>query len=289
VSSEPAAVRLCRSWARIYTRGLPAEIGERRVLEIESDLWEHLHDPADGRLHREILGRTLRGIHADVWWRYRTLLEQRGARHRSHDVTTTTRQNWWTPVTTVLGVVVATMGLLGLVGGEPTTGSGGALLLAAAPPAIGGLLILGGLAARRRRVVLGSRLVIAGAVLAAFDPIFIPAAALVIIGGLWSGNLAVSGDRADAIRLDVIRRSMTDGWYRWLVAAVVLAVFGFGVVGIADAATDTESCTETEPCWEGTAIWATWVISWLAAMVTGGIGIVLGVLRLITRHHTRPA
>lgn len=286
MSPEPLAARLCRRWASAYTRGLPAEIGERRLLEIESDLWEHLHDP--DTVDREILGRTLRGIHADVWWRYRTLLESRGARQRSHVMTTTSR-NWWTPVTTVIGVVVATMGLLGLAVGETTSGSGGALLFAAGLPAIGGLLVLAGLATRRQRVVTGSRLIVAGSVLAAFDPIFIPVSALLIIGGLWSGNLALSEDRADTIRLDVARRSLTEGWHRWLTAAIVLIVVSFGVTGILDAVSDTERCTEADPCWEGTAIWATWIISLLAAMVTGGIGVVLGLLHLLTRHHTRPA
>lgn len=286
MSAEPLGVRLCRGWVNTYTRGLPAEIGERRRLEVESDLWEHLHDP--GIADREILGRTLRGIHADVWWRYRTLLESRGARPRSHVMQTTTR-NWWAPVTTVVGIVVATIGLLGLAVGETASGSGGAVILAAVPPAIGGLLVLGGVATRRQRPVAGSRLVVVGAVLAAMDPIFIPVSALVIIGGLWSGNLALSEGRADPIHLQATRRSLTQGWYRWLTASIVLIVIGFGATGVVDAVSDTERCTEADPCWEGTAIWATWIISLLAAMVTGGIGVVLGLLRLVTRHHTRPA
>jgi hypothetical protein len=286
VSSEPFAVRLCRGWASTYTRGLPPEIGQRRLLEVESDLWEHLHDP--GAADREILGRVLRGIHADVWWRYRTLLDSRGARQRSHVMATTSR-NWWAPVTTVLGVVVATMGLLGLLFGETTSGGGGALLFAAGMPAIGGLVVLGGMWVRRQRVVTGSRMVVAGAVLAALDPIFIPVAALVIIGGFWSGNLALSDERAEAIRLEATRRSMTDGWYRWLIAAVLILGVGLGMTAAGEAAFETEKCTEANPCWEGTAVWATFVLSFLGAMVTGGIGVVLGLLRFASRHHTRPA
>jgi hypothetical protein len=287
VSGEPWAVRLCRGWVNTYTRGLPAEIGERRLLEIESDLWDHLHDP--GTADREILGRTLRGIHADVWWRYRTLLDQRGARQRSHVMTTTTR-NWWTPVTTVIGVVVATMGSLGLVFGETTSGSGGALILAAAPPAVGGLLILAGLATRRQQVIRGSWLVITGAALAAFDPIFIPFTAVVIIGGLWTGNLAISDEQVDTVRLAATRRSMTDRWYRWILASAALVAFGFAtLVFWENSGVVPDDCTEANPCWEGSAAWATWVIAWFAAIVTGGIGVVLGVLRVLTRHHTRPA
>lgn len=148
---DPAGAGITRRWVRLYTRGLPVDARERRLLEVESDLWEHLNDPdvAD----REILGRTLRGIHADVWWRYRTLLEHGGARQRSHDIV---------------------MGGLGLV-------------------------------------------------------------TLVV----WEHSGLVPAD--------------------------------------------------CDYCWQDTAAWATWILSWLAAMVTGGIGIVLGVLRLFTRHQTRLA
>lgn len=240
MTREPVVARLCRGWTRTYTRGLPAEIGERRILEVESDLWEHLHDRDTAG--RGILGRTVRGIHADVWWRYRTLLETRGARQRSQAMTTTTR-SWWTPVTAVIGVIVTTMGLLGLVVGDAMTGSDGAVMLAAGPPAIGGSLILGGLVTRRQRTLAGSRLVVVGAVLTALDPLFIPLSGLVVIGGLWSGNLALTSDRADSIRLEPTRRSLTEYWYRWLVAAIILTGSGFGVAGIAEAAIDTDKCT----------------------------------------------
>ena len=43
--AQPLAVKAVRRWAAVYTRGLPAEARERRCLELESDMWEHLHDP----------------------------------------------------------------------------------------------------------------------------------------------------------------------------------------------------------------------------------------------------
>ncbi len=285
----PTAVRVCRTWTLLYTRGLPVEIRERRRQEIESDLWEQLHD-SNEPTRRGVLGRTLRGIHADVWWRYRTLLEQRGARQRSHDMKKTTGSGtWWVPVTVVLGVVIATMGILGLALGDAGEGGSGAKVLASLPPAIGGFLVIGGLAARRQRLVTGSRLVIAGAVLAALDPLFIPVAALVIIGGLWTGNL-VTNDRDDRPRVELPGHSMTGGWYRWLVAAALLGAAGFAVLIVwENSGIVPDDCTEANPCWEDSVAWLAWILSWLSAMVTGGIGIVLGVLRYFSRHHTRPA
>jgi hypothetical protein len=266
---------------------MPSEIRERRLLEIESDLWEQLHDPTEVRAGREILGRVLRGIHSDVWWRYRTLLDLRGARRRSHVMNMNTRigSRWWTPVSLVIGIVVATMGILGMALGETASGGGAAVAAAALPPAIGGLLILAGLGLRGRRLVVGCRLIIVGAVLIAMDPIFIPVAGLIIIGGLFTGDL-VTSERDHRPPVAMTRDSMTTRWYRWIVAGVVLGGIGFATLLVGDAI-GTEECTESNPCWEGTAVWATWVVSWLAAMVTGGIGIVLGLLRLLDRHHTR--
>ena len=67
-------------------------------------------------------------------------------------------------------------------------------------------------------------------------------------------------------------------WYVWLGIAVVLAGVGSGALYIqgADMVPDT-------------AAWATFLLCWLGAMVTGAFGVVLGLLRLKDRHHTRPA
>ena len=39
------AITVTRWWTRVYTLGLPADLREARRAEIESDLWESLHDP----------------------------------------------------------------------------------------------------------------------------------------------------------------------------------------------------------------------------------------------------
>ena len=66
---------LVRSWTRVYTFGLTAEIREARRAEIESDLWEHAHDLELGgdasspfcALHELI--RLLAGVPDDLLWR----------------------------------------------------------------------------------------------------------------------------------------------------------------------------------------------------------------------------
>jgi hypothetical protein len=64
------AVALVRIWARIYTTGMRTEIRERRRAEIESDLWESLHDAESARRSSvHIVIRLARGIPADVFWR----------------------------------------------------------------------------------------------------------------------------------------------------------------------------------------------------------------------------
>lgn len=58
-----------RRWVRAYTRGLPDEVQAARRDEIDSDLHEHRTTGAAGAAGAAIVGRTLRGVPADVSWR----------------------------------------------------------------------------------------------------------------------------------------------------------------------------------------------------------------------------
>ena len=62
---------LVSRWARLYTRGLPAHVAERRIEEIEADVHDQIaHDRARGvaerRIARGIAGRMARGMAADM-------------------------------------------------------------------------------------------------------------------------------------------------------------------------------------------------------------------------------
>jgi hypothetical protein len=65
--SAAFAVAVTRCWTRVYTIGLPADLRAARRAEIESDLWESLHDPDAPR--PQILPRLAGGIVDDVQWR----------------------------------------------------------------------------------------------------------------------------------------------------------------------------------------------------------------------------
>jgi hypothetical protein len=281
---EPVAVRVVRRWARVYTRGLPVDDRERRRLELESAVWEHLHDPDEVATGRAVFGRFLRGIPADVRWRYRTLLDSRGARHRSNDMTTTPRFQWWTPTTIVIGVTITVLALLGLGFGESESGG----WIVALSWLIAAVVLLAGLAALRWRPVVGTWTVITGAVLFALaEPLATPLSIVVILGGLWTGNLVTSRHKAEAtIPLAPQQSSLVNRWYLWLTVAAALGAIGFIVLLVWPAVTP-DTCTEVNPCWQDSAAWAAWILSWMAALVTGGIGVILGGLRLLVRHRTR--
>ncbi len=200
-------------------------------------------------------------------------------------MTTHSRANWWTPVTMVFGIAATVMALLGLGFGE--TDNGG--LLFAVRWLVSAVVLLAGLAVLRRRPVAGSWMTIGGAALFALgDPIGIPIALIVIIGGLWTGNLVTSARRADQLDVSPHQASLTEHWYRWLMTAVGLGALGFLVLIIWPLMTP-DNCTEANPCWEDSLAWAAWILSWMSAFITAGIGVILGSLHFVVRHRTRPA
>jgi TonB family protein len=67
----PFVVACVRRWTRMYTWRLPAPVRNARCQEIESDLWESLHDPDTTRaeLVTQMVMRLALGIPDDVAWR----------------------------------------------------------------------------------------------------------------------------------------------------------------------------------------------------------------------------
>jgi hypothetical protein len=68
-SSSPAlrlVIGAVRTWTWFYTFGLPTQVRDRRLVEIESDLWEGLNDSSSVAA---VLGRLLLGVPDDIHWR----------------------------------------------------------------------------------------------------------------------------------------------------------------------------------------------------------------------------
>lgn len=70
-----AGAELARLWLRVYTIGLPAASRARRQQQLESDLWEHEVDRLSegvppSMVGTEVLGRMVRGMPADILWRF---------------------------------------------------------------------------------------------------------------------------------------------------------------------------------------------------------------------------
>ena len=265
-------VAMVRRWAALYTRGLPVDVRDRRLLELESDVWEHLHDADERNVRRAMFGRFLRGIPADVWWRYHTLLESRGARQRSQNMSTSLRGNWWVILTAILGVVPLGISLAMIA----TVSGGGAIrLVGVAGAAASGALLIGGLIRRQSDLISGSRMIVAGAALTLFGLEFMAVGIIVLVSGFWTGNLQLS-EPSEAPDLRPVRHQqiiMTHYWFMWLAGAALLFAIGW-IPLIAEG---------------GDLTWGyfIWVLSWLGAIVTGAVGVILAGLRFTLRHHTR--
>ncbi len=286
--AEPRSVRVVRRWVRLYTGGVSGEAAERRRLELESDLWEQLYGPVSmsTRSPGGVLGRCLRGVPADVWWRYRTLLDHRGAQQRSHTMTRNTLTNWWGVITAVLGgiVLVAGLALLGIA----VEDGDGLLVTVSVGGVVAGALLLAGLAFKERRPRVGSWMIIigaAGSVLVAGWLILL--GAVVVGGGIWTGHLQFSegSDASVSVLPDDFGASRR--WYLWLIASLVLFVIGLGalvLLGDGETATGSEDTSVVA----GLA-WFAWTLGWLGAAVSLTLGVVLGSIRAFGRHRTRPA
>jgi hypothetical protein len=81
----PFSARLVHAWVWLYTRGLATELRRARHDEIDSDLWEHVHETKGaGRVgvNLQVLARLLLGLAADVAWRLETGATRRAGKER---------------------------------------------------------------------------------------------------------------------------------------------------------------------------------------------------------------
>lgn len=159
------ATRLCRAWVRRYTRRLPGDLAGERRAEVESDLWEHA---ADARAHGvgslrhdlAVLRRVVGGMAADLAWRRHNLHAL--ARADQGGITMKTVRS--SIAETALVVAAATGMAIGLTL-WPLLGTGadaGDVVWVLAATALSAALGAG-LWLRGRRPVVGTALVVVGA------------------------------------------------------------------------------------------------------------------------------
>ena len=100
------AGRFTRGWTRVYTTGLPSQVGRGRRDEIASDLWEQATEAASqgesaAATAAHIFGRAVLGMPADLSWH--------AAQLRGRNMETTTTRG------TVIGFTL--IGLMGVAAG----------------------------------------------------------------------------------------------------------------------------------------------------------------------------
>lgn len=76
--SPERMARLVATWVRFYTRGLPPEVAQRRVEELDADVHDHIEHgrslrTSGGRIVLGVAARMLRGMAADAAWRRGTI------------------------------------------------------------------------------------------------------------------------------------------------------------------------------------------------------------------------
>lgn len=75
---------------------------------------------------------------------------------------------------------------------------------------------------------------------------------------------------------------MRERWYLWFVVAA--ACFGAGLmILVLDERGALGECTDPDTCVTGSAVWAGWLLSWLAAATFAIAGLAVGVARFVDR------
>ena len=76
--SVETAIALVRLWTRLYTWRMSPALREARREEIESDLWECQHDPADSGSGPavQMVARLVMGMPSDLCWRIEQRVER---------------------------------------------------------------------------------------------------------------------------------------------------------------------------------------------------------------------
>lgn len=114
------AARRVSRWVSLYTRGLPPAVAAERRAELESDVYEQVahgsHGHANDRaVAREIAGRAVRGIPADLLWRDSEMRRFRMVRRTTMTAVELTQMNRLSLLLYLAGGVVSAGGLIAAI------------------------------------------------------------------------------------------------------------------------------------------------------------------------------
>ncbi len=240
-SNADFGVRFARSWVTRYTGGLSAEVGDRRRSEIESDLYEQTQEGIGG-----VLGRCLRGIPADMWWRVRMLRQHTSKAEGNPNITPNRNRPIWLTFVAIHVVFTFVLGLIGIPNLTVGPSDNAAVRWTVTAIAVVGVaLMLIGLIVQRSRFVSGSRLFIVGLL-----PSLISPTGLIVLGsGAWTANLVFSENTFDLapdpagyehqqVRTEVKETTMSNFKERWWRIAAGFIAVGMAFLGIGNMLED---------------------------------------------------
>ena len=209
------ALRFVRSWVWLYTLGLAPETRDARRTELDSDLWDQthatgIHGPGMSGGAYSVLFRCLRGVPANLFWRFAEARTHRGSTEGRPAMQTFTMRSPFGRATIILVValIVATITFVVFYDSwysDPARGDGPVsvalwpwVVLGLGLLGVGLVAIVGGFALMRRGPWLGTSLVVGGVWMVAllfywlYVPLFIAAGASVF-AIVWTKRRANAG------------------------------------------------------------------------------------------------
>lgn len=217
MTAPDRAEALVLGWARVYTRGVVGDAGERRLQELASDCFEQRRwggevGASPTAVATSMVARTLAGMPADLLWRQAQIAtsRDRSLNPRGRPMGRWMAENWWLAIAGVLGVLLTALGVL-LPFEDRTVGAAvGGVVIAAL-----GIGMLVGIRLRRRNRRIGSMLIAVGTLptfpffwtivlpllgLAVFIPALLDTADATAQGDVGTRPTA-QGDRRDQVML----------------------------------------------------------------------------------------
>jgi hypothetical protein len=174
-SFDDLASNVVRRWVRLYTGRLGLSHRERRLDEIESDLWEHRREARAAGLGPtqtgiEIVGRWLLGIPADLAWRRASQRMGRADDGRDPVMSTDPGGSWWAVSPLVLAGLHLFAGIANLDPGwtppQPAIDPMAIVVLVLGVSTIGGVVVW------NRAPKLAGVLVLSGVWVPLFTPVY---------------------------------------------------------------------------------------------------------------------